>query len=147
MNRLKFLSRLGVLICTLLFCVANVGAQSGTCGDNITWTLNNGTLTFSGSGPMPTYSNTNDMTWREYKESVTNIVVEDGITSICRNAFDQFTNVVSITAHTVTNMHDYAIRYCSSLSTIDIPNLAEYPAGEGNTLSFKNTPWYTSQAD
>lgn len=147
MNRLKLLSRLGVLICTLLLCVTHVWAQSGSCGDNITWTLNNGTLTFSGSGPMPTYSSTNDMTWREYKESVTNIVVEDGITSICRNAFYQFTNVVSITAHTVTNMHDYAISSCSSLSTIDMPNLTEYPSQDGNNLTIKNTPWYTSQAD
>ena len=30
-------------------------ATSGTCGDNLTWKLDNGTLTISGTGEMKNY--------------------------------------------------------------------------------------------
>ena len=43
---------LTLVLCMLLSfmpIIANA-ATSGTCGDNLTWTLDNGTLTISGTG-------------------------------------------------------------------------------------------------
>lgn len=37
-------------------------AESGSCGDNLTWTLENGVLTISGTGRMGYYYPTNDNT-------------------------------------------------------------------------------------
>lgn len=34
---------------------ASAAETSGTCGDNLTWELENGTLTISGTGEMHTY--------------------------------------------------------------------------------------------
>ncbi len=39
--------------------VVNLSATSGTCGDNLTWTLEDGVLTISGTGDMKDYQSTN----------------------------------------------------------------------------------------
>ena len=43
-----------VLGCFLV--VSFAAASSGTCGENLTWTLEDGVLTISGSGKMADYS-------------------------------------------------------------------------------------------
>ena len=53
----KFVVTLAVLLVALLCLTATVSAaeivESGECGDNLTWTLDDeGTLTISGTGPM-----------------------------------------------------------------------------------------------
>ena len=53
---------------------------SGTCGDNLTWTLDdNSTLTISGTGKMYDYS---EAPWYTYSSSITTAIIEDGVTSI-----------------------------------------------------------------
>ena len=48
-----------ILVVAMLLSVANGWAQSGTCGDNLTWRLSgtgdNYTLTISGNGAMDDY--------------------------------------------------------------------------------------------
>ena len=63
----KLLSLLIVLALCLSFLPANVFAAStvasGTCGDNLTWTLDDeGTLTISGTGRMTNYASHPDRT-------------------------------------------------------------------------------------
>jgi len=71
-----------------------VNGVSGTCGDNLTWTLENGVLTISGEGEMYNYGYNDegeglgDAPWSEYKERISYIVVENGVTSIGRCAFE-----------------------------------------------------------
>ena len=60
--------------------------DSGKCGDNLTWTLKDGTLTISGTGVMWDYdssTNKSPSTWREAK----NLILDRGITSIGSYAF------------------------------------------------------------
>ena len=59
----------------------------GTCGDSASWILDNGVLTISGSGDMSDYSTSNDPGWYSDRLSVKSIVIEDGITSIGKMAF------------------------------------------------------------
>ncbi len=56
---------------------------SGTCGENVTWSLNEstGTLTISGTGPMTDYSNYRDTPFY-YDDRIKNVIIESGITSI-----------------------------------------------------------------
>ena len=55
---------------------------SGACGDNATWTLNEeGLLTVSGTGPMAEYTH-KEIPWKDVKNDVKFVVVEEGITSI-----------------------------------------------------------------
>ena len=62
--------------------------QSGTAGENITWTLtDDGLLTISGEGPMKDYAYTgiNIAPWNDL--GVTRVLVEEGVTSVGAYAF------------------------------------------------------------
>lgn len=76
-------------------------ATSGVCGDNLTWTLEDNILTISGTGDMYDYSGTNDVPWRDSKNSQTSgvysIVIKDGVTSIGDYAFCDCRYVNSVT--------------------------------------------------
>ena len=75
------------MLISCLPCVASA-ASNGSCGDNVTWTLNDeGTLTISGTGEMWDYSGPNDIPWGSVVGDVKSIVIEDGVTYIGNNAF------------------------------------------------------------
>ena len=55
--------------------------SSGTCGDNLTWTLDNeGLLTISGTGDMYAFSMYGSP-WYSNKDTVSRIVIENGVTN------------------------------------------------------------------
>lgn len=98
-------------------------AQSGKCGDNLTWTLEDGTLTISGTGAMANYSY-NSSPWfdYEYRSSISSVIISDGVTSIGNYAFFYCSNLTSVTiSNSVTDIGDWAFYYCSSLTSITIP--------------------------
>ena len=108
----------------LLVLVASVGiasAQSGTCGDNLTWTLSNGTLTISGTGAMADYNNYSP--WSDYRSSIKSVIINDGVTSIGKEAFYLCSSLTSITIpNSVTSIGANAFASCKSLTSITIPN-------------------------
>ena len=52
--------------------------QSGQCGKNLTWTLDGGTLTISGTGKADDYYCDAKIAWRSSKESIKRVVIADG---------------------------------------------------------------------
>ncbi len=96
----------------------------GECGDDLIWVLHDdGTLIINGTGDMYDYSSVMSVPWYDYRESVTNIVISDGVTNIAYGAFWGCSNAVSVDiADTVTSIGDYAFRYCSSLTSVEIPS-------------------------
>ena len=100
-------------------------ATSGTCGDNLTWTLDNGTLTISGTGKMKDYDREDyrPASWYSNRKSIKNIVIEKGVTNISTYAFDGCSNLTNITiSNSVTSIGGFAFGGCSSLTSITIPN-------------------------
>jgi uncharacterized repeat protein (TIGR02543 family) len=101
-------------------------AESGTCGENLTWTLNNGMLTISGTGAMTDYSHYSPSfaPWYSYPSStITTVVIEDGVTSIGNYAFYHCTALTEVAiGNSVTSIGSSAFRGCSSLTEITIPN-------------------------
>lgn len=100
-------------------------ADSGTCGDNLTWTYADGVLTIQGTGEMDKYNETDSTRppWFEYFKQIHTVNIGDGVTSIGKYAFafcDSLTNV-SI-SNTVTTINDMAFVRCTSLTSINIPN-------------------------
>ena len=100
-------------------------ATSGACGDNLTWTFDNGTLTISGTGEMEDYywEENHRAPWFKNRESIKNVVIEEGATNISTYAFYCCSNLINITiSNSVTNIESDAFATCSSLTNITIPN-------------------------
>ena len=117
----KMLSWFMVLLFTVSLLQGGVFAEetaSGTCGDNATWVLdNNGTLTISGSGAMKSGS-----PWGEYKDNITSVVIESGITNIGDQAFQGCRNLTTVqVGDTVNEIGAFAFDKCVSLSSINLP--------------------------
>ena len=97
----------------------SVYAEDNTCGDNLTWSLTDGVLTISGEGDMYDYSS-NSMPWNSSKSSITEIVIEDGVTSIGQSAFYECTSLKKLTiGKGVTFISEYAFYKTNLLDTID----------------------------
>ena len=100
-------------------------ATSGTCGDNLTWTFDNGTLTISGTGEMKNYSGNRNQSapWHSNIKSIKSVVIEKGVTNIGDYAFSWCNSLTSITIpNSVISIGRDAFDNCSSLTSITIPN-------------------------
>ena len=93
---------------------------NGTAGEGVTWELtDDGVLTISGTGAMNTdwYS----PPWKEYNESITEVVVEEGITKISDSAFCYAENLVTVSiSSTVTYVTGYTFDSCDMLEEINV---------------------------
>ncbi len=121
-----------LLACCFVFSLLPMSAMadeaqttSGTCGENVTWTLVDGVLTISGTGAMDNYS-WGDAPWYDMADAITSIEVGDGVVSIGDHAFRGLTNVESAAlAYSVESIGEYAFAECSQLQSIDIPDSVE----------------------
>ena len=92
----------------------------GTCGDNLTWTLNtkDSTLVISGTGAM-----TDNPSWSDYRSYIKYVTLPDGLTSIGDYAFYSCESLTSVTIpNSVTSIGVLAFSSCSALTSITIPN-------------------------
>ena len=122
----------------------NITSEPGTltvsdnwCGDNVFWELvdsdNDGTadkLIISGKGDMYdfTIDTTNDIInspWFKYREDITSVEIEKGITRIGKSAFQNCKNINIVTfaeGSELKSIGFHAFDFCESLTTIDIPS-------------------------
>lgn len=102
---------------------------SGTCGDNLTWTLSAATqeLTISGTGAMDDFIYTSDIPWYAYKDYVTIVNIEEGVTSIGQAAFYMCTSLTRIGfPSSLTSINDNAFAGCISLINLTLPNTIKH---------------------
>ena len=95
--------------------------ESGKCGDNLTWSLDEeGTLTVSGKGDMFDYNlNTNEFKKLNIKE----VIIEKGVTSIGQSAFSECTNITKASISSgVKSIGNDAFYHCDSLYSVTIPD-------------------------
>jgi len=101
----------------------------GTCGDNLTWTLNtkDSTLVISGEGEMDSYIDMHVFpSWIEYKSYIKHVTIQDSVTSIGDYTFylpAEYENIRSITlGNSVKTIGSDAFSSCPSLTSVTIPN-------------------------
>ena len=94
--------------------------KSGSCGPNVTWTLDDsGLLTLSGSGDMD-----GDFAFWEitYGIGIKRAVVKEGITSLALNTFNGCSELESVSLpDSLQNIYASAFMDCTRLTRVDIP--------------------------
>ena len=94
----------------------------GSCGASMTWTLDeDGTLTISGSGSFyNTMYDSVNRPWNAYADSITALVVEEGVTDSLPS-FSEYTNLVSVTLpSTLEEIPGYTFALCTALTEVNL---------------------------
>ncbi len=100
--------------------IAYAAVVDGTCGSDLSWTLDSkdSTLTITGTGTM-----TSSPTWSPYTSYIKYVYLPNGLTNISDDAFYNCSNLFSITIpNSVTSIGNEAFRSCSGLTSVTIPN-------------------------
>ena len=129
MNKKIITVLLAVFMAMATFTVS-VFAEAQPIGDSdATWELTDGNavLTIGGTGDMPNFSFTDSASdtrpWKDYKDSITSVVIGNGITSIGKKSFLGFSNLTDISIpNTVTMINQHAFNECTSLTSVELPN-------------------------
>ncbi len=111
----------------------------GTCGDGLTWVLDSvtETLTVSGTGEMEDYKDRSAIPWRELSPIVARLKVENGVTTIGRNAFEDCQRLESVELPaTLERVGERAFALCSSLTDVHLSASTKVPEN-----AFADTPW------
>ena len=94
---------------------------SGTIGKDITWKIENKTLTISGKGEMPDWKFATTP-WYGSRENIEEVIIGKGITRIGEYAFYLFSNMTKVQIpEGVTSIGSYAFAYNTNLTDIMIP--------------------------
>lgn len=125
---------------------------SGTCGANLTWTLNrqDSVLTIEGSGDMRDYSTALGAPWSPEASNIKTVSLPEGLTRIGAYAFRylysnvHYDHLKSITVpNSVTSIGAYAFWCCDSLETITIGSNVAHVGAEAfqycDNLTIVNT--------
>lgn len=107
----------------LVLCLLPVSAHAagGTTGD-LKWSLSGGTLSITGKGDMPDYTDAVMPPWYDSTSAITRISVGEGITSIGDLAFYGCGRVTAVTLpSSVTTIGARAFKDCTALTGVRLP--------------------------
>lgn len=101
---------------------------SGTCGDGLTWTLDDmGHLTISGTGSMEDHEDPDDAPWSAYKSSVFHVTIGEGVTQVGNYAFSGFTYIKELSLPSTLKRIGYrAFENCTGLTELALPEGLAY---------------------
>jgi len=92
---------------------------SGTCGSNLTWVIEDGVLTISGTGQM---SYSGNVPWYDYRNQITELVMEEGITYVAYDAFAGCRNLKKVSLpQSAKRYGEHVFEYCTSLTEVTVP--------------------------
>ena len=114
-----------LLICILNALSINAEIYSGSCGDNVSYTLDtsNGLLSITGTGAMENYSSSSSVPWYSNRSDIKSILIANGVTSIGHRVFYDCSNLTWVSIpNSVNYIGDSAFRECSGLTSVTIPN-------------------------
>ena len=105
-------------------CSYAVIIDSGKCGDNVTWELDdNGLLTISGTGDMYDYDVGGAAPWMRNWSEISKVSILDGVLKIGNYAFDGcFELKIVELPNSLTKIGGSAFKDCQRLALVTIPN-------------------------
>ena len=119
--RKKGLSLLLALLLLLCLLPVSAHAASGTTGE-LSWSLSGGTLSITGKGDMPDYSDGAMAPWFGSGTAITRISVGEGVSSIGELAFYGCGRVTAVTLpSSVTTIGARAFKDCTALTGVRLP--------------------------
>lgn len=97
---------------------------SGSCGTRAQWNLNpeNEELRITGTGPLFDFFGEKEVPWESHLDHIRKVVVAHGITYIGFQAFSYCTSLSSVELpDTLTGIGQHAFAYCKSLTSVFLP--------------------------
>lgn len=110
--------------------------------DTVTYYIDNGVLTISGSGDMDDYEVTSDIPWYSQRLNINKIIISNGITSIGTKAFYGCINAtIAEIPETVIKIGENAFKNCDEISIVSTKgSYAEEYAYANNIPFIDSTP-------
>lgn len=138
-RKLRLVSALLAVAMMLALLPTAAFAEDGNnkCGVNLTWKLENSTLTISGTGAMDDYDAWNNHLppWYSRRDQIQEVVIGNGVTSIGNESFNQCTNLKTIDLSNATSLEKIGSRAFLKrfyLEKVDLSNAANLKEiGEG----------------
>ena len=96
--------------------------------EDLSWKLEDGVLTVRGKGGLgEDYQKWESAPWSEQRESITEIIIEEGITRIGYGVFSEYSNVTSVSLSEGLLQIEYdAFAGCEKLENVALPDSLEY---------------------
>ena len=111
--------------------VGGTVVDSGTCGTNLTWKLNDsGVLTISGTGAMTDWTTPDNLPWKKYRYDIIKTVISDGVTTIGDLAFCGLQNVRSVEISESVKSIGYGAFQNCAITSIKLPGSITAIKGE-----------------
>ena len=101
-----------------------LSGECGAQGDNLTWSFDpaSGVLSIQGSGEMAEYDTANLYPWYPYRNQITALSLQEGISSISKSAFRDIPGLTELTVpEGVTTIGLCAFYRCSGLRSVTLP--------------------------
>lgn len=111
------------LMILLLTCAVMVSAEEDegiAAGPGLSWFFEDGTLTVSGSGEMDDMKD--GAPWEDFKDSITKVVLEDGIQSVGAYAFEDYDKITEVDfGDSLKYLGQRCFADCDGLTSIHLP--------------------------
>lgn len=127
----KFISRLVAVLLTLMLLVgafpAAFAAESGTCGADLSWSFEEGTLTITGSGDMTDFPESTMSPWYHLREEILKVSLPEGLTSVGSLAFYDCAKLTTVVIpNSVTRIGNYAFAGCAGVELLNLGSGVAY---------------------
>lgn len=98
-----------------------LAAESGTCGADLSWSFDEGTLTITGSGDMTDFPESTMSPWYHLREEILKISLPEGLTSIGTLAFYECEKLTAVVIpNSVSRIGDYAFANCTGIELLNL---------------------------
>ena len=110
----------------------------GSCGENVSWQYDGaGQLHISGTGAMYDFGSFSDATYSRFRNDITSVTIEDGVTYIGNYSFDGCKNLNSLVIpESVSSIGNWAFNECTGLTglviTGNIKTIGEHAFSNNN---------------